>query len=362
MKKICFCIGDITLCGGTESVCLSLANALCNHNYDVHILSISNQNTKTFFLCDEKIHLDKILGKLEKRFFYKHPKYFTIKIFKYLLLHKIDVVIDVDIKMSNLTIPATKKLRHIKHIAWDNFSYECYMSEYHHQLALPKIKAHADAMVVLTEMDRQLYIKNQDLSSDFIFHIYNPISFKEVRPLSHSSLKVLSLGRFAKEKGFDLLLKAWNIVENKIDNWTLDIWGYTGQDTGNVYSTFNELKLKRAFLHPSTKNVDKLFRDAAIYVLPSRSEGLGLVLIEASSFGLPLVAFDCPNGPREIIKNGINGFLVEAENVEQLAEKLLMLMESKELRTQMGISAFAESKRFGIDEILPQWIKLLEKN
>lgn len=360
MKKVCFCISDITLCGGTERVCLSLANALCNHNYDVHILSISNQNTETFFHCDEKIHLDKLLGKLEEKLFYKHPKYFTIKIFKYLLLHKIDVVIDVDIKMSNLSIPATRKLKHLKHIAWDNFSYECYMSVYHHQLALPKIKANADAMVVLTEMDRQLYIKNQGLSEDFIFHIYNPISIKEEKPLSHSSLKVLSLGRFAKEKGFDLLLRAWNIVEKKVDNWTLDIWGDTGEDTGNVYSTYNELKLKRAFLHPSTRNVDLLFREAAIYVLPSRSEGLGLVLIEASSFALPIVAFDCPNGPREIIKNGVNGLLVEGENVEQLAEKLLMLINNKDLRSEIGINAYAESKKFSIESILPQWIELIE--
>lgn len=120
------------------------------------------------------------------------------------------------------------------------------------------------------------------------------------------------------------------IVE-KIDNWTLDIWGYTGQDTGNVYSTFNELKLKRASLHSSTKNINKLFYDTAIYVLPSRSEGLGLVHIEARSFGLPLVAFDCPNRPREIIKNGINVFWVMPENVKQLAEKLLLLMANEKL-------------------------------
>lgn len=360
MKKVCFCISDITLCGGTERVCLSVANALCNHNYDVHILSISNQNTETFFPSDKKIHFAKMLGKIEKKLFSKHPKYFTMKIFKYLLLHKIDVVIDVDIKMSNLTIAATRVLDRIKHIAWDNFSYECLISINHHQLALTKIKAHADAMVVLTERDRQLYIKEQGLSEDFIYQIYNPILIKEVKPLSHPSLKVLSLGRFAHEKGFDLLLKAWNIVEDKIDNWTLDIWGYTGQDTGKVYSTFNDLKLERAFLHPSTQNVDKLFREAAIYVLPSRSEGLGLVLLEAGSFGLPLVAFDCPNGPREIIKDGVNGFLVETENVEQLAEKLLMLMNNANLRTKMGINAYTMTKRFSIDSVLPQWIQLIE--
>lgn len=360
MKKICFCISDITLCGGTESVCISLANALCNHNYEVHILSISNQNKDTFFSCNQKIHLSKMLGKVEMKFFSKRPKYFTMKVYKYLLLHNIDVVIDVDIKMSNLTIPATKRLKNVKHIAWDNFSYECFMSVFHHQLALPKIKTHADAMVVLTERDRQLYMKEQNVPDGFIHQIYNPVSIKEDKPLSHSSFKVLSLGRFAHEKGFDLLLKAWAIVEKKIEGWTLDIWGDTGQDTGNVYSTFNQLKLERAFLHPSTKNVDQLFREAAIYVLPSRSEGLGLVLIEAGSFGLPLVAFDCPNGPREIIKNGENGFLVEPENVEQLAEKLLQLMNNESLRTRMGVNAYTNSKHFGVDAVLPQWIQLIE--
>ena len=353
MKKICFCIEDITRCGGTESVCVTLANALVKKGYDVHILSLLHRNEQPFFSLNEKIHSKKIFTSFGKRFF-SRSSYVRLKIWLYCLIHQIDIIVDTDIDRCNQTIPAIRKLK-IKHVAWEHFSYSYFSENPHHQAALPKILSRSNAMVVLTQADRNLYMQKQGVPDYLIHQIYNPIIYKEDAPISHDSLKVISLGRFSQEKGFDLLLRAWQKVERETENWTLEIWGDTGDDTGNVHATFNSLNLKRASLHPSTRDVGSLLKGASIYVLPSRSEGLGLVLMEASSYSLPLIAFDCPNGPREIIRNGVNGVLVEAENIDEMAKALLRLMKDKELRTEMGKTAFYEAKRFSEENIVNQW-------
>lgn len=188
----------------------------------------------------------------------------------------------------------------------------------------------------------------------------NSLTYTKDRTINHPENKVLAVGRFAHEKGFDLLLRAWSIVEKEIEDWTLEIWGDTGQDTGNVRNTFHTLHLKRASLHLATDQIQKKFEEASIYVLSSRHEGLGLVLLEASAYSLPLVAFDCPNGPREIIKNGFNGILVDPENVEALAASIILLIKDQNMREQMGKNAFAHSKEFAMDRIIPQWINLIE--
>ena len=86
-----------------------------------------------------------------------------------------------------------------------------------------------------------------------------------------------------------------------------------------------------------------------------------MVLLEAASMSLPIVAFDCKTGPNEIIEDGKTGFLVEPENVEQFAEKLMILMKDDELRAEMGRKAFESSKRFTIDKIVSCWAELLER-
>ena len=106
-------------------------------------------------------------------------------------------------------------------------------------------------------------------------------------------------------------------------------------------------------------DVKSKYAGASIYALPSRTEGFGLVLVEAETMSLPAVAFDC-GGPKEIVKDGYNGFLVEAENVQMLAEKILTLVIDDKLREQMSKNAFEESKKYKIDNIINQWEKLIE--
>lgn len=355
---LCFTVGNISNCGGTERVMLAIASELCRKGYDVHVMSYYG-NGKPFFECDGRIKIHTLLTAVEARWMSTHPKYLVLKSKLIFRRIKPEVVIDTDLLTANLTIPAVQGTR-IRHVVWDNFSYEYFKRVYHEHIALEKVKSNGSHLITLTHKDRELYISEQNVNVEKIHQIYNPLTFDGIDPLTHSDNVVLSVGRFAHEKGFDMLLKAWEKIEEKVPDWSLEIWGDTGIDTGDVHKTFCSLNLSRAKLHPSTDKIRERFENAGIYVLPSRHEGLGLVLLEASACSLPLIAFDCPNGPREIIKDGYNGILVEPENVDALAEAILKLIKDQTLREQMGINAYTYSNEFSMEHIIPKWITLLE--
>lgn len=358
MKRIYFQISNIDLCGGSERVCLSIASELCHCGCKVQILSIEG-NKRPYFEYNPDVKICRLNSLIEQKIFQKHPKYSILKLRLWYYFHRPDIIVDTSIMMGNITIPAIHGLG-IKHIAWDNFSYEYYKQVHHEQVALEKIKKNQSHLITLTARDRELFIKEQNVKPNLVHHIPNPLTISQRSPIEHHSKIVLSVGRFAYEKGFDLLLRAWKIVEQQVSDWRLEIWGDTGLDTGNVYKTFEELSLKHTTLHPATPDVHEKYKEASIYVLPSRHEGFGLVLLEASAMSLPLIAFDCPNGPREIIEDGVNGYLIEPENVEALANALIQLIKDEKKRQEMGLNAYKLSQRYHITNIINQWEEVLK--
>jgi len=115
------------------------------------------------------------------------------------------------------------------------------------------------------------------------------------------------------------------------------------------------------FLHNAASNIYEKYLNSSIYVLSSRFEGFALVLIEAMSCGVPCIAFDCPHGPRDIIKNGEDGILVKEINSSLLAEQICYLIENESARIEMGKKAKENVKRYRKEVVMPQWIELFEK-
>jgi glycosyltransferase involved in cell wall biosynthesis len=109
------------------------------------------------------------------------------------------------------------------------------------------------------------------------------------------------------------------------------------------------------------KNINDKYSEASIMIMTSRTEGFGMVLVEAMASGLPCVAYDCPCGPRAIILNNENGFLVEDGNIDSFIQKLELLMEDEKLRIQMGINAQKSVKKYNLDAIMLQWNTLFEE-
>lgn len=219
---------------------------------------------------------------------------------------------------------------------------------------------YAAALVLISKADRETYLHETTFKADFIKQIYNPLSFEVNSPIDHSKQKkVLAMGRIAPQKGFDLLLRSWKIVEQKVSDWQLEIvCGYG--DYVALEQEARDMGLYNVICTGPTKNVQEKMSSAAIFALSSRFEGFGLVITEANICSVPVVSYDCHCGPNEIITDGYDGYLVEQENTEQFAEKLISLMKDDKHRKQMGRNAYISAHRFCMDAILPQWVDMIE--
>lgn len=198
-----------------------------------------------------------------------------------------------------------------------------------HPIAIKIAERFADTVVVLTP-------SNADN-----FHMARKVviipNFSDICPTgfpNYDSHFVVSLGRNSFQKDFPRMRRLWNIVSTKHPKWQLSI-------------------------HHNTEDVVGAYLSGSIFIMTSRFEGFPLVLIEAMQCGLPCIAFDCPYGPRELIKDGENGFLIPYNDDALFIEKLTYLMEHPEEREKMGRAAKESVKRFDKETIMSQWKEVL---
>ena len=188
--------------------------------------------------------------------------------------------------------------------------------------------------------------------------IPNPLSIPDNVRLDkdHNRQKVaIGMGRLAHQKGFDLLLRAFAIVARKFRDWSLVIWG-DGDLRSNLESLRDQLGLKERVTFSGWTNdpfVEML--RAGLFVLSSRYEGFPNVLCEAMACGLPVVSFDCPSGPNQIIRDGVDGILVPPDDVHALAAAMERLMEDQSVRASLGSHAADVVRRFGVDRVMSMW-------
>lgn len=179
--------------------------------------------------------------------------------------------------------------------------------------------------------------------------------------LGMKAKRVVTIGRYAYQKGYDLLLQAWAEVEKHYPDWSLDIFGQGDQTVYRQLMTELGIDTDRCHLNGPVEDVVKTYQNSNIFVLSSRFEGFGLVLVEAMACGLPVVSFDCPAGPDEIIADGVDGLLVPSGDVHVLAEKLMVLMSDENLRRRLGQQARQTAQHYDMTSLADQWTTLFEK-
>lgn len=197
-----------------------------------------------------------------------------------------------------------------------------------HPIPLMIAERFASAVVVLTKYHKTEYSKAN--------HIEVIPNFTTIQPKVASNYKskvVVSAGRQCYEKNFERLEAIWAKIKERYPDWQLKI-------------------------HHDTKDMVAAYHEGSIYVMTSRFEGFPMVLIEAMTCGLPIVAFDCPYGPREIIEDGQTGCIIPYDDDEMFIEKLTYLMEHPEERERMGLAAKESVKRFSQEEIMSKWKSL----
>ncbi len=212
-----------------------------------------------------------------------------------------------------------------------------------------------DKMVLLT--DSAMYDWPE---LDNKIKISDPLPFLIDGKSSLLCKRIISIGRFDYEKGNDLLLQVWKKVEKQMPDWQLDIYGNGNREPYLLQMRQLEIDSSRCHLYEPINDVKKEYLNSSVFVLPSRYEGFGLVLIEAMACGVPVVSFDCENGPRSIITNGADGFLIPTFDIDAFADKLLLLMRDENLRRQMGEKAQKSAAKYDIDSIGLQWKQLFD--
>ncbi len=210
--------------------------------------------------------------------------------------------------------------------------------------------------IVVLNKDESAFYKNSN-----VVIIPNPIS-NSIDTASLIKYQVVAAGRIAPVKGFDKLIEAWKLVHEVEPGWQLHIYGDDYLGTQEVLQELIEkYKLGGSIIFKgSTNDIVNTFTDYSIYAMSSVTECFPMVLLEALSVGLPIVSFDCPTGPKNIVSDALDGLLVTNQDVPGLAEKLLLLIQNPEQRKKMGEQAKENSKRFSTPVIMQQWINLLK--
>lgn len=178
---------------------------------------------------------------------------------------------------------------------------------------------------------------------------------------------VIMVARLSDEKQQDILIKAWPKVLKAVPDATLDFWGYSNGDYDQYLAKLvDQLNLNNDIVfHDYTKDIGAVYDKAQLLILPSRAEGLPLTLVEAQAHGLPIVASDIKYGPRDVVTDGKDGFLVESRNVDQLADRIIDLLSDPKKLAAFSENAYQDSWHYSADAIWQDWLPLIkdaEKN
>ena len=345
-------MSDISKIGGTERVCTEIANRLFIEGFQVQVLSM--YNAKPFFKLLPGIKIAPVLAKKVNQFLIPYTVW---KIRQKLEVIKPDIIIDVDSALFLYTRIATLKMP-VKIIIWEHFNFKFANQSLARKLSRKMALKYGDAIVTLTEKDREVWQKYAP--QKHIVSIPNPSPLIPARVNEHEKEQVvLSVGRLTAQKGFDVLLDVWSKVNQHVNSgWMLYIIG-SGELKNRLESQIQKAGLQASVkLIPATGEIEKYYRQAAIYCMTSRFEGFPMALLEAQSFGLPLLSFDCETGPSEIITSGYNGILVKNGDVNAMASELTMLIKRAEIRADFSVNAKKNAEKYQIDNIIKRWFKL----
>lgn len=359
MKKICFFVGDMNLSGGTERVSSVIINQLSQAGFEVHVVNLSGGD-KPFFPLDSAVicsSLDGARGGRVKMFYNS-----VIGLRRYLKRNAIDRLIAVESILALFAVPATRLLG-LQLIIWEHFNFHVDLGRRSRRVARHLAAVCGNHIVTLTERDKMFWQKESWCRAK-VTAIANPVPFDVSEHQAEPSSKVfLAAGRLTYQKGFDLLLEAWKPVSVKHTDWTLKIVG-SGEDHQMLVTQAERLEIQESVKFFSvTSEIEHHYKSATYYVMSSRFEGLPMVLLEALSFGLPIVSFDCDTGPADIITPGRNGWLCHPGSVAALTQGMLDGIAVANLPdTYLAYSAQAKIKSgdFSLDAIKNKWIAVLD--
>lgn len=378
--KIVYFLKNITAKGGIERVVINKANYLARHGHDVTIVSIRTPSAHPFFTIEPRVKLRSLhcdhffrsglLRKLD--FFSSHKKQFAAKAREILQQIQPDVSIAMSNDMSrHLHLAGDSSIKVLEHHFAKNKSAQfMYLLEKSslgravarlYQYKMYNLIKRYRHFVVLTEEDREAW---GDLPN--IHVIPNAISFSPTARSPLDSNRVIALGRITPQKDFKALIDIWQRLKQcqPSPGWRLSIFGdNSGKEAAKLLDLSKKLNILGSVeIRSPTQDVEKELLGSSILAMTSRYEGFGMVLIEAMSCGVPVLAFACKSGPRDIIRDGEDGFLIPVGNKAMFIQKLTLLINDPELLHRMGEAAARNVQRFSEEMVMARWITLFQES
>lgn len=369
--KLVYLIAGTYNSGGMERVLTNKVNYLVAHGYDITIVTTDQRGQLPFFPLDKRIacydlgvnyednngksFLNKLVHYPFKQ--WKHKK----KLAKLLRSLHANIVVSMFCNDASILPRINDGSKKVLEVHFSRFKRLQYGRKGLWRLADEwrnandeQVVSRFDRFVVLTEEDRTYWGNIPNIQV-----IPNARTFTFERPTDLNSKVVMAVGRYDYQKGFERLIDAWAKVCSKVDDWQLEIIGDGCLRQKMIRQIEKNRLANRVILTKlSADQMKDAYMNASVFVLSSRFEGLPMVLLEAQAAGLPIVSFDCKCGPRDVVTDGIDGFLVEEGNIAALADALLRVMQDDDLRIRMGKSAYEHSNRYEEAVVMKKWTDL----
>lgn len=381
--KIAFLCNNFKSLNGVERVWSQKLSLLAEHpNYEVYLITYNQYGEPLSFPISDKVnHIDlatRYISRCSYHGIYQYiDRFMSERSFRKELnemLEKLspNIVVCADLHVSDLKAVLSSKVQAVRIVEC-----HCGLSAYFEDIKkfkglYKRIRERIqkwqlisairifDKIIVMTESERLAWHLK-----DKVVCIPNMlVTYPNQEPdKSHVHKCVISVGRYAYQKGYDMLLESWRMVQNAHPDWTLHVYGSHDGSVGDYEQLKDQIQqqhITNVNLHQSTNDVYSCYAKSDFYVMSSRYESFGLVLIEAMSCGLPVISFDCKYGPQSIIRNGRTGVLVSPNDIKKMATVICLMIENIETRQQMSVNARQESKNYTSEKIMPIWYEFYE--
>lgn len=366
--KILYISSSLAVWGGIERILVDKMNHLVSmYDYDVSMLTTDQGEHSVPYKLSERVHLEDLDINFHHQYRYKglrrlwdaHRR--TIKFEERLSERLKQIRPDLIICTTSEPVHTIEKISGKIPLIVESHSIcsrtmkKKGVRQHYIAYLMKKGLRRANCLVTLTEGDANEWKS----ICNHIRVIPNVVHLNDGEISTLDNKRVIFVGRFDYQKRQMEIIKIWQSVYPKHPDWRLDIYG-DGEKRQEIEQAAKMLNMN-IFVHKPTRNIFDCYRESSLLVLTSLFEPFGLVLPEAMSCGLPVIAYDSPYGPASIITNGSDGFLVANNDRETFADRMNLLMADHALRVQMGTKAAESSRRFSADRIMPIWNQLFEE-
>ncbi|MNH82903.1 putative poly(glycerol-phosphate) alpha-glucosyltransferase [compost metagenome] len=338
--KILFIINSLRNKSGSERVAVELANKMSTiTGYDITLLNRESTKENTAYPVADNVNVIALSGNLFQ-FYRKFKEHISSNNYDVVIVHNMG-------KLSLLCafVPNIKKLVVLEHVSFVSRPKKI---QFLSKLLYRKI----DQVLTLTQNDKDQFDKFH--SNVLVIPNFSPFPISSTH--QQNNKQIVTIGRLTDQKNYIHLLQAWEKISQAIPDWYLNIYG-EGEHHQMLDNYIVQEALQNVTLMGTTSDVKQVYEQSSFFVMSSKYEGLPMVLIEAQSFGLPIVSYNCPYGPSDVIQENQNGLLVEDQNIDKLAEAILKLASSPDLLKRFSQKSLLNAEKYQPEQILKIWIE-----